>query len=199
MIRVENICYSFNTDPLLNDVSFDVSKGSCIGLLGPSGSGKSTLANIIAGHIKPMTGRITVNGRDMTKNPGRHVFLINQENDLFPWQNVVSQITFAQKVKNKDQVKSLIGMVRLTGFEEYYPSQLSGGMKKRLSIARALAVNPELIIFDESFSFLDLELKFSLLKDLRDIWEKTGRSICMITHDERDFENFIMETIHLKK
>lgn len=182
---------------ILDDVSFTINRGECVGLTGPSGCGKSTLAHIGAGYIRPERGRVLVDGHDFTNRPSRNVFLIHQESDLFPWQNVTRQIMFAQERPDPAGVAELIALVQLTGAEQLYPSQLSGGMKKRLALARALAVNPKLLILDESFSSLDSNLKLELYRDLRQIWQKTRTTILLITHDSRDLENLAHREIRL--
>jgi len=155
------------------------------------------LAYIAAGHIPPASGRIIVDGKDRTGRQSREVFLIHQESDLFPWQKVRRQISFAMGQKDEKRVASLIDLVRLSGFEGYFPNQLSGGMKKRLAIARALAVNPKLLILDEAFSSLDSNLKMDLYSDLKRIWEITGTTILLITHDYKDLENLANREIKL--
>ena len=200
MIQFKNIShnYELNSESLvLKNVSFSIEEGECVGLTGPSGSGKSTLAYIAAGHISPESGRIIVDGKDRTGRQSREVFLIHQESDLFPWQRVRRQISFAMGQKDEKRVASLIDLVKLSGFEGYFPNQLSGGMKKRLAIARALAVNPKLLILDEAFSSLDSNLKMDLYSDLKRIWEMTGTTILLITHDYRDLENLANREIKL--
>lgn len=201
MIEFQHISHTYHDtsggELVLKDISFAIRKGECVGLTGPSGSGKSTLAHIGAGHIRPDSGIVLVNGVDYTATPNRQVFLIHQESDLFPWQKVRKQIAFAMQEPASEKVAELIALVKLTGSEEFYPDQLSGGMKKRLALARALAVNPKLLILDESFSSLDSNLKFELYEDLRRIWEKTNTTILLITHDSRDLENLAHREIRL--
>ena len=200
MITFEHIshCYGGNkTELLLADISFNIDQGECVGLTGPSGCGKSTLAHIGAGYLRPAGGRVLVDGSDLTHRPSRNVFLIHQEFDLFPWQTVTGQIAFAMPRPDPQRVAELVALARLDGFENLYPSQLSGGMKKRLALARALAVNPKLLILDESFSSLDSNLKFELYRDLRQIWQQTRTTILLITHDSRDLENLAHREIRL--
>ena len=200
VITFEHISHRYkgkNSDNILDDISFTIHKGECVGLTGPSGCGKSTLAHIGAGYIKPDNGRVLVDGNDLTNTPNRDVFLIHQEADLFPWQRVSKQISFAMKSPDSQKVNELISLVKLTGFENFFPNQLSGGMKKKLALARALAVNPKLLILDESFSSLDSNLKMELYKDLKEIWQETGTTILLITHDSRDLENLASREIKL--
>lgn len=182
---------------VLEDISFTIDRGECVGLTGPSGCGKSTLAHIGAGHIAPAGGSILVDGIDLTSRPSRQVFLIHQEPDLFPWQKVKKQVAFAMRSPDSRRIAELLALVRLTGFEEYYPAELSGGMKKRLALARALAVNPRLLVLDESFSSLDSNLKGELYDDLRRIWREVGATILLITHDSRDLDNLANREVRL--
>jgi ABC-type nitrate/sulfonate/bicarbonate transport system ATPase subunit len=200
MIEFQNISHQFNGDgdgPVLQDISITIHPGECVGLTGPSGCGKSTLANIAAGHIRPTGGRIVVDGEDLTGRPNRGVFLIHQESDLFPWLKVTRQIGFVMRRKNKQVIDELLALVNLSAYKHYYPYELSGGMKKRLALARALAVNPKLLILDESFSSLDSKLKVTLYRELKQAWQATQTTILMITHDSRDLENLAQREIRL--
>jgi len=200
MITFDRISHRYpgkDGKPVLENISFSIERGECVGLTGPSGCGKSTLAHIAAGFILPEQGRVLVEGIDLTGRPNRNVFMIHQESDLFPWQRVRKQIAFAMEKPDDQKVKELISLVKLNGFSHYFPGQLSGGMKKRLALARALAVNPKLLILDESFSSLDSNLKLELYQDLRKIWQQTRTTILLITHDSRDLENLAHREIRL--
>jgi ABC-type nitrate/sulfonate/bicarbonate transport system ATPase subunit len=193
-VRAENISFAFpERPPLFENVSFTVEKGQCLGVSGPSGCGKSTLAQIVAGHLRALQGKVVIDGREIVK-PCRDVFLVHQDSDLFPWLTVEKQIAFA----GPDPAR-WIRLTKLSGFEKYYPHQLSGGMKKRLSIARALAVNPKLLILDESFNSLDFELRMELFKDLKEIWRNTQTTILLISHDPRDLEQMAQGELRLEK
>ncbi len=200
MFEFQNISHKYNDSDsglILEDISFKINKGDCVGLTGPSGCGKSTLGQIGAGFVTPNSGTVLVDGKNLTSKPGRQVSLIHQEADLFPWLKVEKQVLFSQKKPDKEKAKALIHLVKLTGFENYYPSQLSGGMKKRLALARVLAINPKLLILDESFSSLDSNLKFDLYRDLQVIWKKTKTTILLITHDSKDLANLAHREIKL--
>lgn len=190
LIQVEDISYAYpKTQKLLLDkASLDIALREWVCLRGPSGRGKSTLARIIAGHLVPKSGRVSLKGEDVTSQPGRKIILIHQEDDLFPWLTVENQIQIAQPNASQSEINQLIEMVKLEKFKTFYPSQLSGGMKKRLALARALVCKPSLIILDESLSSLDLELRKSLAKELVDIWKHTATSILQITHQENEFD-----------
>ncbi|MEA3464198.1 MAG: ABC transporter ATP-binding protein [Patescibacteria group bacterium] len=192
MIKLQNIRHSYNNDNfIIKNFSLNIGKSESIGLTGPSGCGKSTLAHIISGYITPSSGKVLIKGMDFTGQPSRNIFLISQESDLFPWQKVKKQIEFALKEKSARRIDEILALVKLEKYKNYYPAQLSGGMKKRLSLARALAVNPKLLILDEAFVSLDSELKNNLYCELREIWQTTKTAILVITHDIIDLENLV--------
>lgn len=200
MIEFQDISHRFTQEKngdVLRNISMTIHQGECVGLTGPSGCGKSVLANIAAGHLVPSSGRIVVDGMDLTGLPSRQVFLIHQESDLFPWLKVKKQISFVMHNKNSKAIDELLALVGLKSYAGYYPVELSGGMKKRLALARALAVNPKLLILDETFSSLDSGLKRVLHRELKQIWETTKTTILMITHDSKDLENLAQREIRL--
>lgn len=198
-IEGSHLSFAFpGNTPLLEDLSFHIERGQCLGVSGPSGCGKSTLAQVMAGHLRPTSGVVKVAGQEMLR-PNRDVFLVHQEMDLFPWLTTVNQILFGMLDPDLARAKQLIELTKLTGFEKYFPHQLSGGMKKRLSIARALAVNPKLLIFDESFNSLDFELRMELFRDLKQIWRETKTTILLISHDPRDLEQMAEKELRLEK
>jgi ABC-type nitrate/sulfonate/bicarbonate transport system ATPase subunit len=183
--RAENISFSYPKGKrIIQNFTLTMNRGECLGIQGPSGCGKSTFAQILAGHLRPQEGRILLEGVDITHRPQRAVFMVHQDGDLFPWLNVEKQIAIADP--NPSRIKHLIELTKLQNFEKYYPRQLSGGMKKRLAIARALAVNPKVLIFDESFNSLDFEMRQEIFSDLKQIWRELKTSIIVISHDPRD-------------
>ncbi len=199
-VEIKNLSFAFRpTQPVLDDLSFAISKGECLGIQGPSGCGKSTLAQIIAGHLRPQSGEILLDGKNVTGKPRRSIFLVHQDSDLFPWLTVEKQIAIGLESYDQGKVRELVHLTKLSGYESYYPSQLSGGMKKRLSVARALAVNPKLIIFDESFNSLDFELRSEIFVELRQIWKATNTTILLISHDPRDIAAMAQREIHLQR
>lgn len=199
MISVQNISHSFQHLDVLKNISFNIPQGGFITITGPSGCGKSTLAKIIAGHINPSSGNIYLENQNITGLANKNIFLVHQESDLFPWLTVWNQIKIAQKTSTPREIQALIDLVKLTGFEHYYVKNLSGGMKKRLAIARSLAANPKLVILDEAFSSLDKTLREELSEELKNIWKKTNTTICLITHDEFDISHFPGERIQIEK
>ena len=167
----------------LHDVSFDIKDDEIISILGPSGCGKSTLLKIMAGLLNADGGNVHL------KNDETSMGMVFQEDALMPWFNVEKNVSIGLKIKGvekqeiKDKVAAAIKMVGLEGYEKYYPYQLSGGMKKRASIARCLVMNSELLLMDEPFGALDTVTKYAIQEDLVELRKKEHFSICMVTHD----------------
>jgi len=148
--------------------------------VGPSGCGKTTLVNIIAGYIKPIMGEILVNNQ-IINYPGKDRIVINQEDDLFGWMTVYENMKLV--VKGDEIIEKFLNLTNLLKFKNLYPSELSGGMKKRLSFARALAVDPEFIIMDEPFGSLDYRIKQKLHEELLNIVKASNKTVLLVTHD----------------
>lgn len=181
IIQFDKVSKSFDDgkDVALRDVSFSVSPGEFVCLIGPSGCGKSTVLNIIAGLEKETSGKV--------KRPP-NVSVVFQSGALFPWLNVFENVAFglrARAIKGKQLERAslyYIDLMKLNGLEEKYPHELSGGQKQRVGIARALAVNPSVLILDEPFSSLDPKITAELHGDLLDIWAKSRQTIVMVSH-----------------
>jgi len=172
----------------LAGVSFSVPRGSFTSVVGPSGCGKTTLIRIIAGLLTPTTGRVTVDGVFIT-GPSPHRTVIFQDYGLFEWKTVMENVEFGLKAKGlptgerRKVAQRYIDLVHLTGSEDKYPSELSGGMKQRAAIARALAVEPRCVLMDEPFSALDSQTRLLLQEEIVEIWESTRKTIVMVTHN----------------
>ena len=159
-------------------------------LLGPSGCGKSTVLNLIAGFEFPTSGEVSLDGRPILK-PGPDRGVIFQEHALFPWLNVEQNIAFGKKlrggvgdeVRYGGSVKKYVELMGLNSFERHYPSQLSGGMKQRVAIARVLVNEPEVMLMDEPFAALDAQTRLSMQMLLLGVWERLRTTILFITHD----------------
>lgn len=170
----------------LQDLSLSINKGEFFALLGPSGCGKSTLLHIIGG-LNSAKGTILINGETVT-GPGLNRGIVFQEYALFPWLTVIENVAFGLKMKGvvkKERLQTAreyLALVGLSGFEERYPDQLSGGMKQRTAIARSLAFDPEVLLMDEPFAALDAQTREILQGELLKIWEKTGKTIIFVTH-----------------
>lgn len=171
---------------VLEDVSIDVAAGEFVCIVGPSGCGKSTLLNIIAGFLPATRGEVLVEGEPVTGPDARRIFVF-QENGVFPWLTVTDNIGFGLARKSREQreniVRHYLEMVGLTGFENAYPRELSGGMRQRVEIARALAANPQIIYMDEPFGALDFITRLKMRSDLVRIWQSEKKTILFVTHD----------------
>ncbi|MCY3824708.1 MAG: ABC transporter ATP-binding protein [Nitrospinae bacterium] len=172
----------------LKDVSFGIEDRETVALLGPSGCGKTTILNIIAGFILPTEGEALIEGRPITK-PGPERGVVFQEHFLFHWLTVEDNIAFALKVRGVSRREFLprahefVKRVGLTGFERHYPDELSGGMRQRVSIARVLINNPEILLMDEPFAALDAQTRLLMQEWLLKLWEEHQMSMLFITHD----------------
>jgi NitT/TauT family transport system ATP-binding protein len=171
----------------LRDIHFSIEENRFVVVVGPSGCGKSTLLNIIAGLLSSTSGQVTFEGDRNDSRP--HTAVVFQDFALFPWRTVFKNIVYGleeRKVSKPEQLEiasKYIKMVGLQGFENKYPHQLSGGMKQRVSIARALANDPLLLLMDEPFSALDAQTRTLMQYELARIWEETQKSFLYITHN----------------
>ena len=171
---------------VLRDINLEVRERELVCLLGPSGCGKSTLLNIAGGFEKPSKGRVIIDGQEVTGPSPRRVFVF-QEYGIFPWasvfDNIVLGIRHLSKAEQHRIAQETIDLVGLTGFERAYPMELSGGMKQRVEVARALAVSPDVIYMDEPFGALDSLTRLSMRSELLRIWQEHKQTILFVTHD----------------
>ena len=185
-ILVDGISKGFGALSVVDNVSLDVSDGEFVAIVGPSGCGKSTLLNIIAGFERPDRGAIRINGEER-KGPSRNGIMISQHGSVFPWLTVQENLLFGLSgTSHGDQAGRAgryIEMVGLAGFEKAYPHELSGGMLKRVEIARALVVKPEILYMDEPFSALDALMSLRMQTELRRILDEERHTVLLITHD----------------
>jgi NitT/TauT family transport system ATP-binding protein len=172
--------------PVLEDINLDVSDGEFVCLVGPSGCGKSTLLNLMGGFLAPTSGSITIDGQPV-QGPDPRRILVFQERGVFPWLTVEGNIGFGlsglPRAERDQRIAHYVQMMRLQGFEHTYPADLSGGMKQRLQVARALAVNPDILYLDEPFGALDSVTRLIMRGELLRIWETERRTIIFVTHD----------------
>ncbi len=175
----------------LKDINMHLEAGEFVCVVGSSGSGKSTLLRLVAGLDFPTAGKITVDG-SIVAGPGKDRGMVFQKYTLYPWMNVQKNVEFGLKLlgsppkKRKEEASYYLKIVGLSDFAKSYPKELSGGMKQRAAIARALATNPKILLMDEPFGALDIQTKENMQQFLLDIWHKTGCTILMITHDVRE-------------
>jgi ABC-type nitrate/sulfonate/bicarbonate transport system ATPase subunit len=185
-IVVDGIGKNFGDLVVVDGVSLDVRDGEFVAIVGPSGCGKSTLLNVIAGFERADRGAIRIDGVAV-KGPSRNGIMISQHGSVFPWLTVHQNLMFALSgTRHDDQVAlahRYIELVGLAGFEGAYPHELSGGMLKRVEIARALVVKPEILYMDEPFSALDALMSLKMQTELRRILDEERHTVLLITHD----------------
>jgi NitT/TauT family transport system ATP-binding protein len=171
----------------LDDVSFTIGNGAFVTVVGPSGCGKSTLLQIIDGLVKPTSGTVTIDGR-LISSPGRERAMVFQEASLLPWFTTLRNCAYGLECQGMNRreaekrARGLLEMVGLTGFEHHYPSELSVGMQQRANLARAIAVDPEVLLMDEPFAALDAQTRELMQAELLDIWARTRKTVVFITH-----------------
>ena len=193
-VEVESLTKVFGTGKrekgvvALDDVYFSVKEKEFVCILGPSGCGKTTLIRIIAGLEKPTKGKVLLDGKPITE-PGRDRCMVFQEFALFPWRTVLGNVTFGlenmniPKEERQEIAQRYIDMIGLKGFESRYPHELSGGMKQRVGIARALAIDPVILLMDEPFGALDAQSRRLFQSELLMIWKNTEKTVLFVTHN----------------
>lgn len=187
-LRLEQVNKMFGSLEVLSNINLTVEKGSFGAIVGPSGCGKSTALRMFAGLEAPTSGQATAGGIPVGEPDPQRV-LIFQEHALYPWRTVEANVGFGlelAKVPAKERtarVKEVLEKVGLKGFQKYYPHQLSGGMKQRASIARALVMNPEVLLLDEPYGALDAITRLTMQNELLKLWRGSGMTVLLITHD----------------
>ena len=194
MIEARSVSKQFGSFVALDDVSVEVPAGSLTALLGPSGSGKSTLLRIIAGLERPDAGRVLIEGHDVTSRPPqeRGVGFVFQHYAAFKHMTVAKNVAFGLEIRRrpkseiKDRVGQLLELVQLNGFADRYPAQLSGGQRQRMALARALAVEPDVLLLDEPFGALDARVRKELRAWLRRLHDEVHVTTIFVTHDQEE-------------
>jgi NitT/TauT family transport system ATP-binding protein len=192
MIQVAGLSHEFRTsegrlNPALIDIGFEVPEGQFVSVVGPSGCGKSTLLYIVGGFVAPSRGGVNVKGKPVT-GPGPDRGPVFQEFALFPWKTALGNIMYpllqqgATKVEAASRAHELLDLVHLRGYENFYPKELSGGMKQRVAIARTLAYRPSILLMDEPFGSLDAHTRTILQDELLAIWERDRKTVLFVTH-----------------
>jgi len=171
----------------LKELTLDVAKGEFVSLVGPSGCGKSTFLNVLLGLLKPDGGEIRLNGKQIT-GPGQERAMVFQEFGLLPWRTVLANVELGLELKGvqalvrRERAMELIKMAGLAGFASHYPHELSGGMKQRVGLARALVTDPEVLLMDEPFAALDAQTRDLMQMELLQIWDRTKKTVVFVTH-----------------
>jgi NitT/TauT family transport system ATP-binding protein len=191
-LSIDNVSHLYATPAggtlaVLENVSFNVEAGEFIAIIGASGSGKTTLLRIVAHLIRPTAGTIRIGGKPVER-PGGQVSFVFQRDSLWPWRTVISNAAYGVEIRGakravaERQAQKYLELVGLSGFESYYPHQLSGGMRQRVNLARALAVEPDVLLMDEPFAQLDAQTREIMQLELTRIWQETGKTILFVTH-----------------
>lgn len=188
-LKIEHVSkiYGNTKKTVLKDASLEVESGEFVCLVGPSGCGKSTLLNLIAGLELPTEGKITLNGKEIT-GPGADRVVMFQEPALFPWLNVIDNVKFGMRaagIEEKEQeerAEKYLRMVHLLNYKKYRISELSGGMRQRAALARALTMDSQILLMDEPFSALDKQTKNILRDEIEKIWMETKKTVVFVTH-----------------
>ncbi len=193
-IDVRGLSKSFqlggSTIEAVRDIAFGVRRGEFVALLGPSGSGKSTILNMIATLVKPTSGEILIDGKPVVAGKATpDVGYVFQRDTLFPWRTVADNIGYGLQLagvadeERKERVAACVAQAGLQGFEQAYPSALSGGMRQRAALMRTLVVEPQILLMDEPFGALDTHTKIDMHEVLLRIWEREQQSVLFVTHD----------------
>ena len=178
-LALQDVSLSFGPVEVLREISLTISQGEFVAIIGPSGCGKSTLLNVLSGDEKPSSGRVERHGQ---------VRMVYQHDGLFPWQTVTENIALGLRFltderERQQQIRELVELIRLEGFENHYPHQLSGGMRQRVELARALAGESDMLLMDEPFSALDYLTRLRMRGDLARLIAERPRTVVLVTHD----------------
>ena len=193
-VRVRNVAHHFGVKgdarhvKALQETSFDIARGELIALIGPSGCGKSTLLNVIGGLLAPAEGQVEVNGKRVDGPMPHDIAYVFQENALFPWNTIVENIRLGMlfqgvpKAHHEERARAALQAVGLAEFADHYPGQLSGGMRQRAALARALSLDTPVLLMDEPFGALDEQTRMVLGEDLSVLLSRTRKTIVFVTH-----------------
>ncbi len=191
-IEVADFALSYDTIDgaveAVTDANIHVQPGEFVSIVGPSGCGKSTLLNAVAGFLKPTSGTVTLDGEPIG-GPSADRGMVFQQYSLFPWKTVRENVEFGLKMRGMDRfnrdraARTLLGLAGLSAFENHYPERLSGGMKQRVGIVRALATGPKVLLLDEPFGALDAQTRVIMQQILTNMWQRLKISVLFVTHD----------------
>lgn len=191
-LKISNLTFHFDKKIIFSDFSLSLPLGKIYALVGPSGVGKSTFAHLLAGHLVPDSGDISLEGKLVT-SPSRDIFIVHQNDDLFPWLNVMDQLKFVGATE--ENIRALLKIFKLEEAVDYYPYELSGGMKKRLALIRAELVGAKVLILDETLSSLNEKLLKEILEEMVPRWRQQGMTVIFITHHLEDVKHYIDQVI----
>ncbi len=186
-LAVSQLSKSFNDLEVLRDINLTIDRGEFIALVGPSGCGKTTFLRIIAGLERESAGEVLLDGR-LVRKPGLDRGFVFQNDNLLPWRTVFANAMIGREIAgtisaaDRKGTMELLKLVGLQGFEHYHPRQLSGGMRQRVNLARALAIDPEILLMDEPFAALDAQTREIMQTELLRIWERGQKTVLFVTH-----------------
>ncbi|MFB6095763.1 MAG: ABC transporter ATP-binding protein [Haloferacaceae archaeon] len=201
LLEIEGVSKTYNVDSpdggveAVRDIDLEIEKGEFLSIVGPTGCGKSTLLEMVAGLIATTEGEIRLDGTPVTE-PRDEIGVVFQDDSTFPWRTTLENVEFGlemhgeQKGSRRDRSREIIDLVGLSGFEDAYPNELSGGMRQRVAIARTLVMNPEIMLMDEPFGALDEQTRLILGEELLRICRETEQTTLFVTHS-------ITEAVHL--
>lgn len=187
MVNVD-VSMSYGPSTVLDKIAFDVYENEFLAIVGPTGSGKTTMANLISGLLKPTQGKVTINGQ-LADPKVQNISFVFQEPSCIPWRTLWDDIYIGLEIKGVDRsqarkkVDDVIKLVGMEGFDDYYPHQISGGMKQRVAIARAYVTDPDLMLMDEPFGHLDAQTRYLMQSEVMRIWEKLRKTVVFITNN----------------
>lgn len=187
-LELRGITKTFGGLPVLSGVDLKLAPGQFGAIVGPSGCGKSTALRMVAGLERPDQGEVLVGGKPVA-GPGPDRVLIFQEHALYPWRTVLDNVAFGLELagvarsERAERARAVLAQVGLAGFEGYFPHQLSGGMRQRAAIARALVLDPEVLLLDEPYGALDAITRLTMQNELLELWQGAGKTMLLITHD----------------
>ena len=186
---IDDISFSYDSLNIFRNFNIDVKPGEFLSIIGPSGCGKTTMLNLLSGFMKPDSGEVLLRGKSITPEDP-HLGYVFQSATLFPWLSAIENVKFGLKMSGKltptqqtDKALHYLELVGLSGFEDYLPAKLSGGMQQRVSLARSLALEPRLLLMDEPFAALDAITRETMNDELLNLWDKLGQTVVFITHD----------------
>jgi NitT/TauT family transport system ATP-binding protein len=187
ILKFEKVGFQYDGRAIMRDVSFAIRPGELVAVLGPSGCGKTTILNMVAGFLQPTEGAAIIDGQEIT-GPGPDRGVVFQAAALYDWMTVADNISFSlrcagrPKAERRRVAEEMAALVNLTGFEDAYPYQLSGGMRQRVGLARVLAAKPKVMLMDEPFSALDVQTREALQEEVLRIRDRTGCTVLFVTH-----------------
>jgi ABC-type nitrate/sulfonate/bicarbonate transport system ATPase subunit len=195
-IKFDRVCLTYDGSSarsavdVLKDVDFEIAAGEFVSFIGPSGCGKSTLLTLLAGYIAPTSGTVSLDRRRVS-GPGPERMMVFQHPALFPWLTAADNVAYGLRLRAnrevgidiEEKVASSLKQVQLEAFGRHYPAELSGGMQQRIEIARALAVNPQVLLMDEPLGALDALTRRTMQREVLRIWQETRKTILFVTHD----------------